>query len=37
MPEEIPTVDIPGLEIFSSGTFNNDVYSEADLDADLGD
>jgi len=33
MPEEIPTVDIPGLEIFSSGTFNNDVYSEADLDA----
>ena len=33
MPEEIPTVDIPGLEIFSAGTFNNDTYSEADLDA----
>lgn len=33
MPEDNPTIDINGLEIFSAGTFNNDVYSEADLDA----
>jgi hypothetical protein len=31
MPD-LPTVSINGLEVFSSGSFNGDKYSEADLD-----
>jgi len=31
--DKLPTVDLSGLEIFSSGTFNGDTYSDADLDA----
>lgn len=31
MPD-LPTVDFKGIEVFASGTFNGDLYSDADLD-----
>jgi hypothetical protein len=32
MPEKLPTISIPAVEIFRSGTHNGDSYSVADLD-----
>lgn len=32
-PEEVKTYDISGVEIFSVGTWNDDPYASADLDA----
>jgi hypothetical protein len=31
--DSLPTLSIKGLEIFASGTYNGDTYSDADLDA----
>ena len=33
MPDKLPTISIPAVEIFRTGKHNNDVYSLADLDS----